>query len=82
MGAAGSADVAPVLHNVELNPCPLIQALTRGRHTAAKTLDGFVPIRNTGMKLTLRNYKIPNGKLNVTVDKRPPVLNRLSTGRS
>jgi hypothetical protein len=49
--------------------------LTRSGHAPADTLDGFGAIRNSGLRISLRNYKVPNGKLNVTVGKRSPILN-------
>ena len=36
-------------------------------HAPADTLDGFAAIRNSRLRISLRNYKVPNGKLNVTV---------------
>jgi hypothetical protein len=41
--------------------------LTRSGHAPADTLDGFAAIRNARLRISLRNYKVPNGKLNVTV---------------
>ena len=50
-------------------------ALTRSGHAPPDTLDGFAAIRNSGPRISLRNYKVPDGKLNVTVGKRSPILN-------
>ena len=49
--------------------------MTQSGHAPADTLDGFAAIRNSGLRIALRNYKVPNGKLNVTVGKRTPILN-------
>jgi len=36
---------------------------------------GFAAIRNSALRIALRSYKAPNGKLNVTGGKRSPILN-------
>jgi hypothetical protein len=49
--------------------------MTTRLRTPADTLDGFSAIRNSGLRISLRNYKVPNGKLNVTVGKQSSILN-------
>jgi hypothetical protein len=53
----------------------LASANARSGHAPADTLDGFAAIRNSGLRIATPNYKVPNGKLNVTVGKRSSILN-------
>jgi len=49
--------------------------VTRCGHAPADTLDGCCDRRNSGLRISLRNYKVSNGKQNVTAGKRSPIFN-------